>query len=336
MRRNLYSRFPTYDLTIRNLGFSGDEVAGFTDRPDANYRLRSQSFGTADQWLAGSAPVPEPGRLVTRHGVRDNRFATTNTKADVVLAFFGYNESFAGAAGLDKFKTDLRSFIKHTLAQKYNGKSAPRLALISPIAHENLKSPHLPDGSANNKRLELYTKAMADVARANGVAFVDLFHPTHDLYKKAEGPLTINGVHLNDKGNEAVAKIIDRSLFGERKEKDDAKALEKLRRAVKDKCFYWFNRYRVMDGYNVYGGRAFEKYQNQQSNYEDQQRELEILDVMTANCATSASGPSPWAAATSWSMTATYRRTSRSRRTCASTANLARSTSSTARRRSRR
>ncbi len=38
-----------------------------------------------------------------------------------------------------------------------------------------------------------------------------------------------------------------------------------------------------MDGYNVYGGRAFERYQNQQSNYEDQQRELEILDVMTAN-----------------------------------------------------
>jgi len=63
----------------------------------------------------------------------------------------------------------------------------------------------------------------------------------------------------------------------------DAKALEKLRQAVVDKNFYWFNRYRVLDGFNVYGGRAFEKYADKQSNYEDQQREMEILDVMTAN-----------------------------------------------------
>jgi putative heme-binding domain-containing protein len=279
----LHSRFPTHDLAVRNLGFSGDEVAGFTERPDANFRLRSQSFGTADQWLAGSAPIPEPNRLTTRKGVRDNRFETTNTRADVVFAFFGYNESFAGEAGLDKFKKDVQSFLKHTLAQKYNGKSAPRLALFSPVAHEDLGRPTLPDGSENNKRLEMYTKAMAEVAAENGVPFVDLFHPTHDLYKKADGPLTINGVHLNEKGNEAVAKIIDHSLFGERKQKDDPAALEKLRQAVVDKNFYWFGRYRVMDGYNVYGGRAFEKYQNQQSNYEDQQRELEILDVMTAN-----------------------------------------------------
>src|SRR5271170_1854229 len=113
-----HSRFPKHDLIFRNLGFSGDELI---------LRLRSQSFGTPDQWLSGSAPVPEPGRLTTRIGVRDNRFETTNTKADVVFAFFGYNESFSGAAGLEKFKTDLEAFIKHTLEQKYNGKSAPQL-----------------------------------------------------------------------------------------------------------------------------------------------------------------------------------------------------------------
>src|SRR5947209_7307094 len=36
----LHARFPKHDLTIRHLGFSGDEVAGFTDQPDANHRLR--------------------------------------------------------------------------------------------------------------------------------------------------------------------------------------------------------------------------------------------------------------------------------------------------------
>jgi putative heme-binding domain-containing protein len=270
-----HSRFPKHDLVFRNLGFSGDELT---------LRLRSQSFGTPDQWLAGSAPVPEPNRLFSRIGVRDNRFETTNTKADVVFAFFGYNESFAGQAGLDKFKKDLEGFIKNTLAQKYNGKTAPRLVLFSPIAHQDLKDRNLPDSKENNQRLELYTKAMTDVAAANGVPFVDLFHPTSDLYAKTAQPLTINGIHLNERGNLEVAKIIDRSLFaGQPEPKADPQALEKLRQAVIDKNFIWFNRYRVLDGYNVYGGRAFEKYADKQSNYEDQQRELEILDVMTAN-----------------------------------------------------
>src|SRR5262245_17050694 len=40
----LHSRFPKHDLVFRNLGFSGDELT---------VRLRSQSFGTPDQWLAG-------------------------------------------------------------------------------------------------------------------------------------------------------------------------------------------------------------------------------------------------------------------------------------------
>src|SRR5262249_58443464 len=108
-------------------------------------RLRSMDFGTADQWLAGSAPVPQPGKLTDPTKVRANRFELTETKADVVFAFFGYNESFAGEKGLAKFKSDLESFIRHTRAQKYNGKTAPRLVLFSPIAHENLRDRNLPD-----------------------------------------------------------------------------------------------------------------------------------------------------------------------------------------------
>src|ERR1700722_8684716 len=135
----LQARFPDHKFVFRNLGFSGDELS---------LRLRSKSFGTPDQWLAGSAPVPEPSRLTTRKGVRENRFETTNTKADVVFAFFGYNESYAGEAGLDKFKSELEAFIKHTLAQKYNGKSAPRLVLFSPIAQEEARGRDLPDPKA--------------------------------------------------------------------------------------------------------------------------------------------------------------------------------------------
>src|SRR5262249_11829747 len=88
---------------------------------------------------------------------------------------------------------------------------------------------------------------------------------------------------LNERGNQEVAKIIDKSLSPGQPPKWETEALEKLRQAVIDKNFIWFNRYRVLDGYNVYGGRAFEKYADKQSNYEDQQRELEIFDVMTSN-----------------------------------------------------
>src|SRR5262245_35338555 len=219
----IYSRFPKHDLVFRNLGYAADEL---------KTRLRSSNFGTPEQWL-------------------------TKMKSDVVFAFFGYNESFAGEKGLPAFKKDLDDFIKKTLSQKYNGQNPPRLVLFSPIAHENLHDPNLPDGSINNKRLELYAAAMAEVARANNVPFVDLFHTTQELYAKSKRPLTINGVHLNEYGNELVAQAIDKALFpGGPEPKRDTEQTEKLRQAVLDKNFIWFNRYRIVDGYSVYGGRS--------------------------------------------------------------------------------
>src|SRR5262249_20288757 len=163
-------------------------------------------------------------------------------KADVIFAFFGYNESFAGQAGLSRFKENLAAFIANTLKHKYNSRGAPRLVLFSPIAHENLHDRNLPDGSANNKRLKLYTAAMAEVARASRVLFVDLFQPTRDLYAKASKPLTINGIHLTERGNELLAQVIDKALFSSGVKRDPG-MLKKLRRAVLDKNLYWFNRY---------------------------------------------------------------------------------------------
>ncbi|MGH8639961.1 MAG: hypothetical protein ACREUZ_22780, partial [Burkholderiales bacterium] len=95
----VHARFPKHDLVFRNLGFSGDEIAT---------RLRSKNFGTPDEWLSGRAePIG---------GYQANRFEGTNTRADVIFAFFGYNESFAGKAGLEAFKQELGDWIKHTLA----------------------------------------------------------------------------------------------------------------------------------------------------------------------------------------------------------------------------
>src|SRR5262249_5664838 len=103
----LYARFPDAQLVFRNLGFSGDELT---------VRLRSEGFGSPDDWLK-------------------------KEQADVIFAFFGYNESFQGPAGLARFREDLDKFIKDTRGQKYNGKTAPRLVLFSPIAAEKHPDP---------------------------------------------------------------------------------------------------------------------------------------------------------------------------------------------------
>jgi len=243
----LQARYPDHKLVIRNLGFPGDEV---------NFRLRSAGFGSPDEWLS-------------------------KVESDVVFAFFGYNESWGGKEGLDKFKKDYDAFIKHTLAQKYNGKSAPKLVLFSPIALEPPKDRDLPDPKTVNERVKLYTATMAEVAKSNDTTFVDLFEPTSRAFHLGP-PLTINGVHPNEDGNVALALQIDSMLSGSTP-KVDRERWKKIHQAVLDKNFHWFNRYRTVDGYSIFGGRADLTFTDGQTNRVVAQREMEVLDVMTAN-----------------------------------------------------
>jgi putative heme-binding domain-containing protein len=125
---------------------------------------------------------------------------------------------------------------------------------------------------------------MAQVARDNNVPFVDLFAPSLALYQNVGKSLTINGVHLNELGDQQLARVIDKALFpGQAERPGDVTQLEKLRRAVLDKNFTWFERYRTTDGYSIFGGRADLKFVNDQTNRVVMQREMDVLDVMTAN-----------------------------------------------------
>ncbi|MGD9647317.1 MAG: PVC-type heme-binding CxxCH protein [Pirellulales bacterium] len=245
----LHARYPEHKLVVRNLGFAGDEL---------KVRLRSAGFGSPDEWL-------------------------TRVAADVVLAMFGHGESHAGEAGLETFKTDLAEFIEHTRGQQYNGRSAPRLAIVGPLAFEKLDDNNLPDGTAENERRALYTSAMADVCRAHDVPFVDLFRLSQAAYAAEEKPLTINGVHLSEYGNQVISRGIDTALFSKFGAADDDAALEPLRQAAADKSFVWFERYRTVDGYSIYGGRADLRFVDGQTNRVVMQREMEVLDAMTAN-----------------------------------------------------
>jgi len=177
----IHQKFPQNELVFRNLGFSGDEL---------NLRLRSEAFGSPDEWLE-------------------------KEQADVIFAFFGYNESYAGYEGLEKFRSDLDKMLKGMLKQDYSGRGAPRVVLFSPIAQEKHPDPNFIDPAAHNSQIRDYATAMADVAKANGVQFVDLFPLSQEAYAKAKEPLTVNTLYLTDHGYKALAPGMYQGLFNE-------------------------------------------------------------------------------------------------------------------------
>ncbi len=216
----LHSRFPDRELVVHNLGWSADELA-----------LRPRQAGFRD------------------HGHR-----LEDEKPDVLIAAFGFNESFAGPAGLSQFQNDLDRFIRTSTTTRYNGKNPPRLVLLSPIAHEDLKDPHITDGRKNNENIQLYTQAMAELAAKHGVFFIDLFTPSKRLYASAKDPLTINGIHLNDEGYRLLAPVLDEALFGPRPATIQAD-MKALYQAVQEKNLQFFYDYRAVNGCYIYGGR---------------------------------------------------------------------------------
>jgi uncharacterized cupredoxin-like copper-binding protein len=227
------------DLTFRNLAFSGDEVNTWHRTGDA-----PEDFGTRDQWLA-------------------------KVKADVIFAFYGYNESFKGYEGIDEFKKNLDTFLKETKKQNYSGKGSPRIVLFSPIALEKLPNPSLPPVEDKNTNLQNYTAAMHEVATANGVVFVYLYAPTQKAYGKE--PLTLNGLYQNSEGDRVIAAAAFKALTG----KEAPKVSDKLLEAVHAKDWEWHQRYRTVDGYNVYGGRSGLAYANNIAGFKQHEREPE-------------------------------------------------------------
>src|SRR6185295_307764 len=91
----------------------------------------------------------------------------------------------------------------------------PRLVLFSPIAQEKHPDPNFPDPAANNHLIQYYVEAMGEVARANGIPFVDLFTASQKAYRQSRQPLTINGIHLSDEGYKTLASTIYQDLLGE-------------------------------------------------------------------------------------------------------------------------
>ncbi len=242
----MHLRYPDSTLFIRNLCDPGD-TPGFRPRSGTNdpwafpgaedfqeeYATKSNSEGfleKPDQWL-------------------------TRLQADIVIGFFGFNESFQGIEKLQNYKDELEAWILHSKSQQYNGKSAPQLALVSPIAFEDLSaSKDVPDGKKENENLKLYTEAMQEIAKKHDLVFVDAFSASKKWYESSEEPLTIDGSQLNEEGYRKLALLLSDKLFGKESRKAEAN-LELIHQAVREKNWLWHNDYKIPNGVHVFGRR---------------------------------------------------------------------------------
>jgi mono/diheme cytochrome c family protein/glucose/arabinose dehydrogenase len=258
---------PGKDIIVRNMCRSG-ETPGFRPHPSRNSPWAfpgAEKFHPDMKKGAGSGTHPTPDEWLK------------DIKPDTMLAFFGYNESFDGDAGLENFRGELDAWVKYTLEQKYNGKAAPRLVLVSPIAFENLSaSRDLPDGEKENVNLANYTKVMSEVAEANGVEFIDFFNGTRELYATLDEPFTRNGFLPTDAGYRILGNKLATSLYSGNKPSSAAKP-DAVLAAVKDKNWYWQNDYRMLNDVHV-DGRRFKPYGP--DNYPDEKKKMrEMTEV---------------------------------------------------------
>ncbi len=241
----LHLTFPDSLLYIRNMCDGGD-TPGFrphSGRNDPWAFPGAESYQTALAKKSGSVGHLEtPDQWLTR------------LKADIILAFFGFNESFEGAEGLDMYTAELEAFIKHSLNQKYNGISNPQLVLISPIAFQDLSDKYdLPDGVQENINLSLYANAMKAVATKNGIPFVDVFTPSKKWFESGE-ELTIDGAQLNEAGYKKFSTYIAGQVFGKVSSSSEQNR-KMVQDAVMEKNWFWHNDYKIPNGVHVFGRR---------------------------------------------------------------------------------
>ncbi len=210
----LHCAFPEERLVVRNMGFSGDQISDMT---------RDPGFGDLDTHL-------------------------TRVGADVIFAFFGFNESFAGSAGIEKFRSDLAAFIEARLTQRYNGESPPQLVMVSPVPYRQTRPEH-PGDLSINANLRLYRDVMREVCLEQGIRFLDVFTALEARSTNARRAFTDNGIHLNAFGHWVLSKILAEKLeLIEESPEADFWGAEAVRRLVNKKNLHWLNRWRPVNG----------------------------------------------------------------------------------------
>ncbi len=226
----LTARFPDRHATFRNLGWSADTPAG-----DSRYGLSLTQ--------AGHEPAEEGWKQLQKQ--------ITDAKPSVAVLGYGMASSFAGEAGLPKFKADYARLLD--VIEKVS--PGVRFVFLSPISQENV-----PATDARHEQLKLYAAAIQELAASRQALFVNLFAPA--AAPKSTGPRTENGIHLGDHGYRLNALIIEMALFGSYGKWPDASATEPLRQVILRKNEFFFHRSRPANMAYIFGFRRGEQGRN--------------------------------------------------------------------------
>ncbi len=163
---------PDKEITFRNLGWSADTVKGASrgyEKPQAGY-----------------------ANLLKK--VRENN-------PTLLLLAYGPAESWDGK--LETFALDYQKLIDDLKP------TGARIALLSPILQENWGD-LMPDPTPHNSDLRAHAMVIEGLADKNGLAHLDLLdfiRPTPEPLPEPDR-LTMNSLHLKDKGHRALAKHI--------------------------------------------------------------------------------------------------------------------------------
>ena len=178
----LTSRSQGKNVIFRNLAWSADTVLG-------------ESRASFDP--------PEKGFELLKEQLKA-------IKPTVAFLAYGMAESFKGEAGLEKFRKDI-----NTLMDTISEISKPdlvRFVLVTPLFHEPLAAP-LPNPDMHNAKIEMYARALREIANERQAHLVDIFEGMVAYHKRKDPrPFTENGIHPNAFGYWQLAQFFEREL----------------------------------------------------------------------------------------------------------------------------
>lgn len=217
------AQFPEYDLTFRNLGWSGDNVFG----------IARASFDSTEKGYE---------RLLAQ---------INEAKPNIILMSYGQNESFRGAEGLEEFTVGYTKLLDDLAPTN------ARFVLISPTLQENLGLP-LPDPAAHNADVLRYTDAVSQLAKSRNFPFIDMTKRLPISNEIPKNPRTTNGLHFTEEAYWEIAQILLEGL-GYTAAKPDRKKLEPLRKVIIEKNRLFFNKWRPQNATYITGFRKHEQ-----------------------------------------------------------------------------
>ncbi|MCF0074419.1 GDSL-type esterase/lipase family protein [Dyadobacter sp. CY261] len=170
----LTTRFAEKGVTFRNLGWTGDNVWG-----------EARSTYT-------NPPTPY------EHLMED----ITKAAPTIVFLAYGSVEAQEGQEGVAHFKEGLNKLI-----DKFESLGAKTLLLSTLPVVSSDTSQRI---GSRNEDLQLYSKAISEVASQRSKQFIDIYNPVLDMSKKAD--IIENTVHLNETGYYYLADVLQKAL----------------------------------------------------------------------------------------------------------------------------